>query len=294
MIAAAPDAPLGYYRLAQFYVAQKKNAAALEQLELASSKAPRDLDVLASIVKLLVVERKADQAIARVRRAVDAQPENALLQVMLGEGLMSYGKLDDAKASFLRAIELEPRLEAGYADLARLHLARNEMDEARAVLEKGMKANPPAVGLGLLDAEIDQRDGQVDQAIARYEALYAIAPGNDVVVNNLASLLSDHRSDAAARARAVALAQRFENSPNPLYLDTLGWALYQKGDAAKAADVLARALAARDLPVIQYHLGMALHKDGKVAEARKHLQRAAESEVAFPGRDEARALLVRG
>jgi hypothetical protein len=39
---------------------------------------------------------------------------------------------------------------------------------------------------------------------------------------------------------------------------------------------------------------MALHKAGKVAEAKQHLKKAAETEVVYPGRDEARALLTQG
>jgi predicted Zn-dependent protease len=295
MIQAAPESPLGYYRLAQFYMTQNRNAAALAQLETAAANAPRDLEVLGALVRLMLVETKADAAVARLRQALKAQPEGPALHVMLGELLSAQKKYDEAAPLFRRAIELAPRLESAYVNLAQLQLAQRDAAGAQQLLEQGLKQVPRSLLLGSLLAEIHQQQGNFDGAIARYEVLIGFMPGNDLVANNLASLLSDHRNgDAAALARAAELSRRFEKSPNPLYLDTLGWVYYRRGDYAKAAEVLARAVQGADAPLLHYHLGMAMHRAGKVAEARQHLKKAAETEIAYPGRDEARALLVQG
>src|SRR5262249_7230486 len=75
IVQAAPDAAVGYYRLAQLYASQKKTAAAIAQLELAAARAPRDLAVLGSLATLLLQDKKADRALAVVREAAAAQAD---------------------------------------------------------------------------------------------------------------------------------------------------------------------------------------------------------------------------
>src|SRR5262249_8213253 len=53
LIKAAPESPLGYYRLANLFLTQKKVSAALEQLNIAAAKAPENIEVLGAIGKLL-------------------------------------------------------------------------------------------------------------------------------------------------------------------------------------------------------------------------------------------------
>ena len=78
-----------------------------------------------------------------------------------------------------------------------------------------------------------------------------------VIAPPVAALLSDHRKDAASLARAADIAQRFERSANPLYLDTLGWVRYRRGDYPSAAGVLELAAKASGLPEIHRHLEQA-------------------------------------
>ena len=60
----------------------------------------------------------------------------------------------------------------------------------------------------------------------------------------------------------------------------------------RAVDLLGRAREkAPDAPVIDYHLGMALFKSGKRAEAKVSLGRSLSGSRSFPGRKEAVKLL---
>ena len=74
-------------------------------------------------------------------------------------------------------------------------------------------------------------------------------------------------------------------------IDTLGWAAYKNGDLKSASDFIGRAYAkAPDSPVINYHLGLVLYKQGKKAEAKGQFMKAAAAKEAFYGKDEARRL----
>jgi predicted Zn-dependent protease len=76
-------------------------------------------------------------------------------------------------------------------------------------------------------------------------------------------------------------------------LDTIGWIYFKKGDANKAVEYLRRAQAGNPAALtINYHLGMAFHKTGNNADARKYLTKAVSGAGDFPGKAEARKVLA--
>ena len=79
------------------------------------------------------------------------------------------------------------------------------------------------------------------QQLQDISARVARGPGNDLAANNLASVLLDTRDDKASFEQARKIAQRFERSPNPAYLDSLGWAHFRLGDYAQAIPLLQKA-----------------------------------------------------
>jgi tetratricopeptide (TPR) repeat protein len=121
---------------------------------------------------------------------------------------------------------------------------------------------------------------------------------NDYIVNNLAVLLLDVRSDKASYARALKLAGGFaDGAAHPFNLAVLGWAYYRNGEYGSATRFLERAVAATPevSPQLRYYLGMAYLKSGNTAGAQRELQQAVESAAAtgtlFTGLDTARSTL---
>jgi Tfp pilus assembly protein PilF len=296
LIAAAPRSALGHYRLAQLYLAQGRPDATLKELDRARENAPQDFEILAATVRLLIMQKKPEEGLQRIRQAIAAQPDNAALQVMLGETLAALKRYEPAAAAFTKAIELDKKLAAGYTNLAQLYLASDKPAAAEQVLRAGLEAEPKNLPVSLLLADLLQRQGRFDEAMARYEDIMRYAPWNDVAANNLAMLLADRRAEKASLARAVELSRRFENSRNPLQLDTLGWAYYQVGDYGKAVSVLERAVKGpQDIPVIEYHLGLALYRAGKIESGKAYLRKSVESATtSFPGVEEAKRILAQG
>ena len=60
-----------------------------------------------------------------------------------------------------------------------------------------------------------KQKGDIDGAIAAYEALYAADSGSPVLANNLASLLASYRDDPASLERAFAIARRLRGTDVP-------------------------------------------------------------------------------
>ena len=94
--------------------------------------------------------------------------------------------------------------------------------------------------------------------------------------NNLAAVIADHQYDDPARLdRALKLAERFQTSENPYFLDTLGWVHYRRGDRNQAIIFLRRAVEnAPKTPQFRYHLGVVYYESGKTGLARNELEKA--------------------
>ena len=89
------------------------------------------------------------------------------------------------------------------------------------------------------------------------------------------------------------LAEKLADSNQPALLDTLGWVHYRLGDYGEAVKVLTGVVEkAPDVPVFNYHLGMAYLKQGDKQEARTYLSKAVDKKYTYTGVDEARKALA--
>lgn len=288
-----PKEPSGFVRLGQFYAEQKKYDAALKEYDAASRLAPQAFGPALSAVGLLIAQRKFDEADARVDAMLKQDPKQLLAHQLRGEVAMARGDLAGADKAYRDFIALAPTAATGYLSLARVTLKRSTLADALLVLDQGEKAAPADLSLPAARAEWLARAERRDEAIAVYESLVKRAPDDDAFANNLAYLLVEHKGDKASLERALSLTQRFKNSNNPGYLDSLGWTHYKLGQYAEAAATLERAVElAPTAPLLQLHLGLALHKSGDTAQAQEWLKKALASKATLPNLDEARQVLA--
>jgi tetratricopeptide (TPR) repeat protein len=293
---AAPDAPVGYFQSGMLFGSEEKVDQAVKQLQTAIAKAPNAVEPRLALVSLLVREKRFDQAAAAAQQAVDAYPNSYLARVLLGEVQVAQRKLDLAEASYRKAIELDPKAALPRINLAKLQFAaRNDVAKAIATLEEARTALPDSREIGQMLAQTYMQSGRTPEAIAAYEALLKANPADDLAANNLVMLLLAGNPDKSRLDRAATLAQRFEQSTQPAFLDTAGWVHYVRNDYDKALPLLQKAVSlAPQAPELRYHLGMALYKTGKLDEARRHLKQALEAKVEFPGVEEARRIVGQG
>ena len=110
----------------------------------------------------------------------------------------------------------------------------------------------------------------------------------------MAYRLIEHPTQDSDLDQAIVLARKslIYNPGNPGIIDTLGWAYYRKGDYNQAIPLLKISHKAfPEHPIINYHLGMALHSAGRLDEARARFVSALSGQVDFRGRDEAARLI---
>lgn len=103
--------------------------------------APARADDLASSQRLWLAGQKT-QAIEQVEQALTRTPDDLQLRFALGVMRMELGERDKAKSIFTRLTQEFPDLADPYNNLAVLHAAAGELDEAQAALEQALRLQP--------------------------------------------------------------------------------------------------------------------------------------------------------
>ncbi|KQV60620.1 hypothetical protein ASC95_04045 [Pelomonas sp. Root1217] len=110
-------------------------------LILALATTPVRADDLASAQRLWLAGQKS-QAVEQVEQALTRQPDDLQLRFALGVMRMELGEPAKATAIFTRLTQDFPDLADPYNNLAVLHAAAGELDDAKAALEQALRLNP--------------------------------------------------------------------------------------------------------------------------------------------------------
>lgn len=259
------------------FAARKDYSESIAAFRRVYDAAPAEVQPMVSLVRSYVLAGKVSEAKDFLRSVIQATPSNTSALVLLGE-LHVADKDDKAAAEiFQQVISLQPAQAVGYINLANVDMRAGRVAEAEQVVEQGLAMSPGNFDLLMARASIFEVSGRFAEAITAYEALHMDYPGADVVVNNLASLLSEHRAEQADWVRAYELALRFRRSDVPYFKDTLGWANYRLGKFEEGVVLIKDAV--RQLPeqpVFRYHLGMSYAALNNKEQAREELEKALE------------------
>jgi tetratricopeptide (TPR) repeat protein len=292
IVAMQPKSGVGYYYQGKVAQAQNRPLDALRLYSTAVDLQPDTQEPLQAATQVLVQLKRTPEALQRLDDAIARYPQNPVAANVKGEVLLSTRQAADSEVAFKTAIERAPKWVIPYRNLAIAQLADHDSSGAIATLQLGIDKSDGAEALQTELAALDERLGKPDDAMQVYEAALRRNPTSDVASNNLAMLLVTYRKDPASLERAKDLSARFASSNNPSFLDTYGWVLYKRGDAAAAVSVLQTALTkASESPVSLYHLGMAEALAGQPDAARDSLARSLQSGKNFAGMEEAKATL---
>ena len=268
-------------------VQRKKYDESITVLEGAYAATPGAMQPMFALVNALIRAQKVDRAVAFLQTVLEKDPANAEAHVLLGSTHLVRNAPDQALKSFETAIARQPKNIIGYRALADLQLRQNKIDDALKTIGAGLREQPDSFAMRLVSASVLELKGEYESAIAVYEQLLQEQSGSMIVANNLASLLSEHRTDKASLERAHALAAGLRKAQVPQFKDTLGWVHYQRGEHKAAAALLEEAVT--ELPhvaLVRYHLGMNYAALGETAKASEHLRKALELAPARGGVEE--------
>lgn len=238
---------------------------------------PENIQPVVALVRTYLLAGKTQEAGNFLDSVIKASPKNTSARLLRGQVYSSEGKVQQAISSFEKAIKQDEKNTTSYYHLAVAHMRVKEFTKAGEVLKKGLSISPNNFSLGMSLAQLYETTNQIDEAINAYEKLLEVKPDSDIVVNNLASLLTENRTDKVSLNKAYNLSKRFKRSDVPQFKDTLGWASYHVGKYSDASSLLESAVKQLpNIPDIHYHLGMNyLAKENKVM-AKEALEKALE------------------
>lgn len=244
----APRNPFASARLAEMYLRDGKLAEAREQLESLQRDEPTN-PVPWYYLGVLAMDRRdyarAEELFSR-SLALDSNQEPALLDLAAAQ--FSQDRTDESLATLSRVREkFAPSFRAEYLT-ALAHGRKKEHVAARnsfLAAERVAATNNPA----LIDARLhfqigltcSELPGHRPEAEERLQKALSLDPAFDEAQNALGYLWAEQGVKLEEAQRLIEAAVKAEPD-NPAYLDSLGWVLYKRGDAAGALKPIERAV----------------------------------------------------
>lgn len=276
----------------------QEKAAARKAFERVLELSPGHLPAIEQLVDLDLANTNFDAAMQRANDEVQRNPKRVELRILTAKVLLAQRKRDQAEAALLQAIELAPENLGAFLLLAQLYSDTGQNEKAVAKLDAVMAKDPRNTAALMLAAKIYNANKDYKGAAEAYEKLLKIDPRFSPALNNLAYLYLTFLNNLD---RAYELAQHArELLPfDPSTADTLGWACFKKGSYQTALGLLQESAAKLEAEPeeqfhigmaarseVQFHLGMARYMTADEDAARAALQQAWSSGADFPGRDE--------
>lgn len=249
---------------------------------------------VAALALLDIRENKREAAIQRVRDLRQKRPGDAAVMTLVGDVHAALEQYEQADAAYTAALAKRP--DATLALKSYAARQRGKLGNPLAPLEQWVARVPDDFSVRTVLADAYQRAGQRERAIEQYELIVRNRGDNIAALNNLAWMY--YESGDARAVDTARLAYEKDGAALPQVADTYGWVLVQTGKVAEGLAVLQRAVAAAEAggdgidPEIEYHLAYALHRAGRIPDARHRLERLLGESRPFASRKEAEQLLA--
>lgn len=258
------------------YVEMKEPHRAVTELEGILQAHPSELRVRDYLGWLYEQIDDAEKALDAYRTNIDLDATFYDSRIHLGILLYRLTRYDEAVQHLTQAAGLKPSNSETHLLLGLSYLQADEFEQATSAFEKGLEYHPNDENLRFnLGAAYDKLDRFPD-VVREMEAVLALNPDHTDALNYLGYSYADRGINGEEAVeltrRAVAL-----KPDNGAYVDSLGWALFKVGKVAEALRELQRAAElVEDDPVIFEHLGeiylIQEHRDAAKAAWTRALQ----------------------
>src|SRR5262249_20134970 len=159
-------------------------------------------DALAAVTRVQIARGDMQGALTRVRKVTEADPKNVLALNLLAELLITNKDYDQAITVLTRATTIDTKWWVPFRTLGVARVPEDNLPGAAASYETALKLAPTDAQVTVELADVYEKQGRVDDAIALYDALYKRDSKLAVAANNLAMLLATYKTDRASLDRA--------------------------------------------------------------------------------------------
>lgn len=282
-----PESIQGHIELANSYLAGNEYQHAINEAEKAIKL--DDTNILARIIlaKAWFKYGNTEKSLEMARQIAHMDKNSSIGYILEGDIELSGTHYSASLNAYQSALQIKgtPLI---YIKLSRIHELMQNWEQAKSIIQTGIRKFPGNSTLRIRLAEIYQIRNELDSAEQQYRYILDEHPENIIALNNLAFIYLDEDRD-----KALAYAKKaYDIMPdNPAVSDTLGWILLQSGRSKDALTYLEKAAHASTNPTIDYHFARALLKNGQNNRARDELQKIMASGVEFAEKSQAISLL---
>ncbi len=193
------DNVLIYKKLSGIYLAEKNTPSAQEVLEKGIKKYPNDIGLLIDELNIFLSQGKQAEAIDKLKKAIELEPDNAQLHFALGTAYEHLKEMDNAKAAYEKAVEVNPEHYDSYSNLGALsynkaidlNLQMNELGFSSADQKK-------------YEVLKTERDTYYNEALPFFEKAYEIKDDQTEILTALKEIyakMGDYEKSNAMKAR---------------------------------------------------------------------------------------------
>jgi len=267
-----PNVPaVVHAELAQALSALSKIEEAIHALQWAVRREPR-AEWLVALAELLQRAGRQQEALDRLKQAIQARPDLAEAHGALGLAMEREGRLAEAEACYHKALELNPDLVQALNNLGHVLNGQRRWDEAIKVLERAVELHPNLAQAYNNLGDAFRGQNRSDAAIACYRQALQLNPNLQGAWDSLGSILLSRRElPAAADAFRKSTALR----PTSASLVDLARAAAGVDQYDEAIDALNKAAELSPSASDPHRvLGVALRWCGRLDEAIDEFKRA--------------------
>jgi tetratricopeptide (TPR) repeat protein len=168
-LAVAPDTPGAESRTIHLLLQEKQYDAALAELDRAEAGKPPTLDSLRSRADIQIAQKKWDDSIVTLRKAIALAPNDAELHGGLGRVYLQKRDFPNAEKEIKAALQLDRNNLVYWKDLRSTYYLAGNFQATLAAQDLIAKAEPPGAGEWFIRALCYDKLNQPKPALEAYE-----------------------------------------------------------------------------------------------------------------------------
>lgn len=265
---------------------------ALKSLNRAIELSPKKYPLYRDKTNLFIQTQQFTKASASLKTTIDAFGHTADTYLFKGHLAMVENTPEEAAGFYYQSIEQDNFFSLALVQLYGLATSGFKEQEFVSLMESIIVPSAKTDLHRHLLADFYLLKKENAKAKPHYLAIikhgrYKFAPQ---VMNNLATIYLDEEEYETAMDLSLTAHNKQPN--DPAILDTYGWSLVKLGKFDEGLSYLRQSFAMNTAdPAIRFHIGFALSKLNRTAEAKRELTNLLENFEKFENRDEAQALL---
>jgi tetratricopeptide (TPR) repeat protein len=211
--------------------------------------------------------KQFDKAVETAKKAVEVNPKDRDLKLMLANELMDQGRDTEGIDLAKTLLENSDQDRAVWLALGNMYTRLHRYKEADEALNKAAAMTTKKedkIYLLFLRGALADREKHIEQAEPFFRQALEIDPQNAMTLNYLGYMLADKGIRLPEALKLIRKAVDLEPM-NGAYLDSLGWAYFKLGEYELAEQNLRQAVE-RDQtdPTVHDHLGDLYEKTGRI------------------------------